>query len=108
MKIKANSKNPQKLVNAIDKAIQDDDLKTWGIVHNDKKETLYSHTPEQWNEKAMLKPYVKEDYVLFVVSWWKKNGEPDEETQGYILGRFIEILMVNFKDHFDSLEINKN
>lgn len=108
MKIKANSKNPQKLVNAINKAIKDDHLKTWRIVHNDKKEVLYSHIPEQWDEKSMLKPFVYDDYVSFVVKWWKKNEEPAEEIQGYILGRFVEVLMVHFKDYFNFLEISKD
>jgi hypothetical protein len=108
MIIKAISKNPQKLINAIDKAIKDEDLKTWIIVHNDKNENLYSHSPDQWNEKAIFKPHIYDDYVSFIMTWWKKNGEPDQETKGYILGRFIEILMVHFTNHFDSIEVKKD
>ena len=107
MKINAITKEPQQLVNAIDKAIKDEVIKTWGIVVNDKKETLYTHIPEQWNETAMLKPNIYKDKVSFVVAWWKKNDEPDEETKGYILGRFTELLMVHVKDYFELLETHK-
>ena len=106
MEIKANTKNPKKLVEAINGAIQNEDLKTWSIVHNNKQEELYSHTPEQWNQKAMLLPSILDDSVDFMIVWWR-DKEPDEKTKGYILGRFIEILMVHFIDQFDSLTIYK-
>lgn len=107
MKINAITREGENLVNTLDKAIKDGVLKTWGKVLNNKSESLYTHTPEQWNEKAMLKPNVDEKKVSFVLSWWKKNGEPDESTKGYILGRFTEILMVHFKAYFDHLETHK-
>ena len=46
MKIIAYSDNPTALKNAIDKKINDNELKTWQIVKNDKNEVLYNHTPE--------------------------------------------------------------
>ncbi len=104
MKIIAFTNDSTKLKNAIDKKIDDKELKTWRIVKNDKKEILYSHIPDQWNEKAMPKPYIYEDWVEFDIRWWNDN-EPDEATKGYILGRFIEILMVHFRNNFTRLEI---
>lgn len=104
MKIIAYTNTPTVLKNAIDKKIKDNELKTWEIVRNDKNEILYSHIPEQWREKAMPKPYVFENTVEFRVSWWK-NAKPDEAAKGYILGRFVEILMVHFRDRFTHLEI---
>lgn len=58
MIIKAYTKIPQQLINSIDKKIKDNDLKTWDIVKNVKDEILYSHTPDQWKEVAMPKPYI--------------------------------------------------
>lgn len=52
----------------------------------------------------MPKPYIYEDWVEFDIRWWNDN-EPDEATKGYILGRFIEILMVHFRNNFTRLEI---
>ena len=53
----------------------------------------------------MPKPQVFDDRVEFQISWWNKTGEPDEAIKGYITGRFIEILMVHFRDQFTKLEI---
>jgi len=105
MKIITYTSNSTALKNAINKKINDKELKTWEIVRNNKNEILYSHIPEQWKEKAMLKPCVYDDRVEFVINWWNKKGEPDEETKGYILGRFVEILMVHFKSQFIHLKI---
>lgn len=107
MKIDAVSDQPQKLLDTINKAIEEDVLKTWKKLFNDKKEPLYSHTPDQWNEKAMIKPYLLDNKVSFRISWWTKNGEPSNEIKGYILGRFVEVLMVHFQNHFRYLEITK-
>lgn len=104
MKIIAYTANPTTLKNAIDKKITDKELKTWEIVKSDKKEVLYSHIPEQWREKAMPKPEILNDKIEFVIRWWD-DDEPEESTKGYILGRFVEILMVHFKDKFTHLEI---
>ena len=104
MKIDALTNTPQQIVDAINKAIKDGDLKTWKRVENDKKETLYSHTPEQWDEKAMVKPNVHKDRTTFTITWWSKNEEPSLEVKGYILGRFTEILLVHFQAYFTKLE----
>jgi len=104
MQIDAVTGTPKALVDSINKAIKEEDLKTWAIVKNDKDEILYSHTPQQWNEKAMIKPYTKEGRVTFSVSWWSKSGDPGSEVKGYILGRFTEILVVHFRNYFSRLE----
>lgn len=105
MKIIAYTHNPSTLKNAIDKKVEDKELKTWDIVKDDKYEVLYSHNPEQWKEKALLKPYILQEKVEFKIRWRTKNGEPDEATKGYITGRFVEILMVHFRNQFTKLEI---
>ena len=105
MKIIAYTNTPDALKKAIDKKISSNETKTWEIVFNKKNEALYSHSPEQWKEKAMLKPYIHENILEFRISWWNKNEEPNEETKGYILGRFVEILIVHFKEKFTHLEI---
>ncbi|TDE03742.1 hypothetical protein [Flavobacterium hiemivividum] len=104
MIIKIYTDNPGDLNKLINKKINDGDLKTWDIIKNDKGEILYTHTPDQWNEKAMPKPSIKSDHIAFEIRWWNKN-EPDYTTKGYITGRFIEILMVHFRKHFTYLEI---
>lgn len=51
MRIDAITAKPQQLKNAIDEALRESKLRTWRKVLNDNNETLYSHIPEQWNEK---------------------------------------------------------
>lgn len=104
MQIDAVTSTPKALVDAINKSMKEGDLKTWSIVKNDKDEILYSHTPQQWNEKAMMKPSTRVDRVTFLVSWWNKNGDPGVDVRGYILGRFTETLIVHFRNYFSRLE----
>lgn len=104
MKITAYTNNPFALKNAIDKKIRDKELKTWEILQNNQNEVLYGHTPEQWKEKAMPKPEISKDKVEFEIRWWN-DDEPNEETKGYISGRFVEILMVHFRDKFTNLKV---
>jgi len=106
MKIKAVTDKPQSLINAINKAMKDEDLKTWKKLSVTDHEIMYSHTPEQWDEKAMLEPIINEDSVIFNFIWWKKNGEPEDATKGYILGRFVEVLMVHFRSNFEHLVVS--
>lgn len=106
MKIIAFTDNPKLLQNSLDEKMSPPVvLKTWEIKKNDKDEVLYSHIPEQWKEKALLKPKILNDRIEFEINWWRKNGEPDEATKGYITGRFVEILMVHCRNQFTKLEI---
>jgi hypothetical protein len=104
MEINALTDSPQSLINAINKAINDKSLKTWEVKKNDKGEILYSHSPEQWSEKAMLKPIIHANKVQFIMAWWTSSSTPGDDVKGYILGRFTEILVVHFKEHFSKLE----
>lgn len=36
--------------------ISKEELKTWGIKTNTKDEILFNHIPEQWSDRALLKP----------------------------------------------------
>lgn len=108
MRIDAITLNPTLLQNEIEKAIKEGKLRTWKIVYNDKKEVLYTHTPEQWNEKAMIKPYYQEGKLRLQISWWTKNGDPGKEINGYITGRFTEVLLVHFSTYYTQLETFPN
>ena len=54
MKINALTTKPKTLLNAINYAIHEGEMKTWGIVYNTKDEFLYTHTPKQWYERVLL------------------------------------------------------
>ena len=53
----------------------------------------------------MPKPYIYDNRTKFKIRWWNRNGELDEATKGYIIGRFTEILMVHLRKQFTHLEI---
>jgi hypothetical protein len=44
----------------------------------------------------MPKPYIYKDRATFKIKWQSKNDEPTIEEKGYIVGLFIEILLVHF------------
>ncbi|PAC29226.1 hypothetical protein [Flectobacillus sp. BAB-3569] len=106
MQIKVNCDNPPALLRGIIKQITNGEIETWEIKKNKKDEYLFSHSPEQWSEKAMMKPVEKENSLVFVINWWSKNEEPENRVKGYILGRFIELLMVHFREYFNNIEID--
>jgi|SRR6185312_1148153 hypothetical protein len=103
MKIEAITKQADALYKAINKAITDGELKTWEIVKNKEKEIIYTHSPEQWRETAMLKPQIKDDKLVFTITYWSGKAEPAKEVKGYITGRFTEVLLVHFSSYFTQL-----
>jgi hypothetical protein len=105
MRIDAMSASPTHLLDAIDKAMNDGDLKTWKIVKGSAGQELYTHTPEQWNEKALISREVKLDRVVFEITFWNGNPAPSIEIKGYYFGRFTEILLVHFGNRFSRLEV---
>jgi len=104
MKIEATASPPNNLLLAINKAIKSGDLKTWKIVIDADDNILYTHTPPQWNEEALIEPKVLQNKVVFEITFWKGKPKPSKETAGYYLGRFTEILLVHFRNYFTKLE----
>jgi len=105
MKIEAFTTLPKQLLAAIDKAISDGNLKTWKIVKDSNGSVLYTHTPEQWNEKALIERQEGKDRVIFTINHWSNKPDPSIEIEGYYWGRFTEILLVHFRNYFSKLEI---
>lgn len=105
MTVKINTQNPDKLLKSIKTRLESSDSKTWEIILNSKKEILYNHSPAQWSEKVLLKPIKIETGLLVETKYWDTKPAPDEETKGYIVGRFVEILMVHFRKEFKKIEV---
>lgn len=104
MKIIVHTKTPRKLVDRINNKITKNEIRTWEI-----KDTttgfVYNHTPEQWNDKALIKPDIHDNNLLLEIVWWESVYEPGDDIKGYIIGRFTELLMVHCSDSFDYLEV---
>lgn len=104
MKIIVHTTKAKKLYDAINSKMNKKELHTWEIKRNNNNDILYNHTPDQWSDKALIKPIFHNEKLELIINWWKGNV-PDEKTKGYIIGRFTEILMVHFRDLFECLEV---
>lgn len=105
MNIIAHTTKAQELISRIKTKIDKQEIKTWEIKKSDS-DIVYNHNPEQWSDKALIRPENHNKGLLFEIVWWDKNGEPEVEIKGYIIGRFTEMLMVHFRDQFEYLEIH--
>jgi hypothetical protein len=105
MQIKAFTTSSMQMVTAIDKAMNEGGLKTWKIVKADHGKIFYTHTPEQWNEKALIAREANQDSVVFTITYWQGKPKPSMDDEGYYFGRFTEILLVHFRNYFSKLEV---
>jgi len=104
MKVKVNCDNPPALLRAIIRQIASEDIKTWEIKRYEDL-YLFSHSPKQWSEKAMMQASIQQSTLTFEIAWWESDNEPENAIKGYILGRFIELLMVHFREYFNDINI---
>lgn len=100
MKIIAFTDNAQPLIKLINEKIDSKKNGTWKY-KKDEEAIIYSHT-NQW--KNIVKPCFYNDRVEFEIVCREKNEE-HLESKGYITGRFVELLMVHFRNQFTNLEI---
>lgn len=103
MKLHFKTLNPDKLKSDILKSIEEENLKTWKI--NESEGTKYiKHTP-QWGDKGVIKMTAdtKNNQLTVEVLKFKNTKEDVKDFQGYYLGRFCEIIFVNFQNNFTSI-----
>jgi len=105
MKIIVYTDNAKGLYDSINYKIKKGELKTWEIKLASNNEVLYNHSPEQWSDRVLLMPNDHIHGIVINTKSWSDQPTPDEATKGYIIGRFVEILMVHFRGYFTKLEI---
>ena len=106
MKIEIHTLNSTALWDKIKKDITDKKIKTWSIVQDANKNEYLTHNPEQWLNKALLKPSTATNpirLILTVVNWFT-NSEPTEYIKGLYIGRFTEELLEHYRKDFTKLE----
>lgn len=114
-KLKTNIKYENHLnTNSVKKLDQDitntisKNLKTWENKTDNNGYTLYYHTTKsgQWEDDLFVKPFlnIEAKQIEFYIT--KSDGKiiDFKPSFGYLMGRFTEILIVNFSDQFNSLE----
>lgn len=88
------SENPSKLLNELKKAIKENKIATWSY----DEDGDFTHTPEQWKNKAWLRPKIDIDKLtLYII----RPTDQNITSLAYAIyhGRFIETVLL----HCDNL-----
>ena len=98
---------PTSLKNDIISSIEDGELRTWSILERDGIKYL-KHT-KQWGEKGVIKLEIDSNkkYLISKVLKFKNTNDEVKDFEGYYLGRFCELIFVNFPSRFTKIEKNK-
>lgn len=103
MRLFFKSTDPIDLYSSIISMIEEEELKTWSI-HEDNETKYLKHT-QQWGEKGVIKieADTKNRQLKVEVLKFTKTKENVKDFEGYYLGRFSEIIFVNFPNKFQSI-----
>lgn len=103
MKLHFKTANPNKLKSDILKLIEDEDLKTWQI--NESNGAEYIKHTQQWGDKGVIQMVTDNpnNQLTVDVLKFKNTTEAVKDFEGYYLGRFCEIIFVNFQNNFTSI-----
>lgn len=104
MKLIFNTANANQLKSDIIKLIEDEELKTWSIMESDAKKYL-KHT-QQWGDKGVIQitTDTTNRKLTAEVLKFERVKEDVKDFEGYYLGRFSEIIFVNFPNRFTSID----
>lgn len=105
MRIEIHSSDPTALLIKMKKEMKDGKNKTWSVVNDQDKNEFFTHTPEQWFRKALLRPTTATvpNRLILRIAWYT-NSVPDEYTKGLYIGRFTEQLLAHYSKDFSKLE----
>jgi hypothetical protein len=88
---------PNKLLSAFKKAIDDKEVVTWSYDGAGD----FTHTPPDWKFKAWLRPVVYQDQL--VMNFLSRNDEvTSKEVYAIYHGRFVESMLAHFDHIFES------
>lgn len=97
MAIVTYTPKPKVFLNAIYEAIDNHKIVTWKY----DKERDFTHTPDQWQNKAWLHPDVSIGILQFgLIS--EENVPMTKLVYGEYHGRFIEMLLTHFDEYFST------
>jgi hypothetical protein len=93
MAVRAYTDHPDALLSAIKKKVASGAITTW-IIDADGD---FTYAPEQWIQKAWMRPKVLEDRLLFNIIG-AKEGKMSRNIYGVYHGRLIQMLLIHFDD----------
>lgn len=103
MKLLLKTLNAEALKASIIEMIEDKELETWLITTIESVKYL-KHTG-QWGEKGVINLEADNTSGHLSVQVFKFERVPDDvkDFEGYYLGRFCEIIFVNFPEKFSAI-----
>jgi hypothetical protein len=101
MAIFVQTEDPDGLLSAVKKAIDDDRVRTWSY----DSDGDFTHTAEQWKNSAWLRPRKEDGRLIFNIV--PPQGKTITKTLfGIYHGRFIEMLLTHFDRKFTRASIS--
>jgi hypothetical protein len=97
MAIIIKTEKPSTLLASIKKAIDVQEIDTWSY----DSDGDFTHVPEQWKNKAWLRPELRIGELRFGILGQKETPLP-KYIYGVYHGRFIEMLLNHFDNDFTS------
>jgi hypothetical protein len=91
MAIVVKTKTPKKLLAAYKKAVDDGHVTTWAY----DSDGDFTHTAEQWNRKAWLRPRIQADEALTLNILGPKDAKLSSRVYAIYHGRFIESMLAH-------------
>jgi len=98
MAIHFETKTPKKLLAAYKKAIDDGHVDTWSY----DEDGDFTHTAEQWDRKAWLRPKIEQGTKLVFYILKPKDAEITSAVYAIYHGRFIESMLRHCDKLFSS------
>ena len=97
MSVRVNTTKPKTLLASVKQAIDDKKIETWEY----DSDGDFTHSPEQWKNKAWLRPVVESGCLVL------KTIKPKDKTLTKVVyavyhGRFIEMLLTHFDSDFST------
>lgn len=95
MAITVYTDKPRELLAAIKRSVDDNAVRTWGYDGDGD----FTHTAEQWKNRAWLRPRVEVGSLILNVLT-PKGQTLSTELYAIYHGRFIEMLLAHFDNRF--------
>jgi hypothetical protein len=95
MAVRIFSENPRGLLAEVKASIKHGSIDTWSV----DADGDFTHTPDQWNNRAWFRPVVSEDKLVFNILA-PKSKSISRAVYGIYHGRLIEMFLIHFDREF--------
>jgi len=104
MKLLFKTLNPSNFKSEIIELIEGDEAESWKILESDGEKYL-SHV-QQWGEKGVIRltTNISQGRLIVEVLTFQGKEENVKDFEAYYLGRFCELVLVNFPNKFTIIE----